>query len=258
MEDLHRAIRVDAITLKTSFDAIEADISWNSIFSRPIMKHARESDSLDLECTTEEWLDLTLHQKNVHIVKLDFKSLKAVKGVLTYIAREQTAQSPHLFLNADVLAGPGSSGANSAIPLDVNEFLDACNALPDATLSLGWTTAWSPFYSIVYGHEHIDEMIGILTTKAKDRRITFPLRASLVRDSWPAIVKLLEHSPLTSLTLWTALEGVPEEDLVWILEKVNDHDRVFIDCDKGPKHPRQHPVRIAQYLYEGIKYKMFQ
>lgn len=255
MQALGDSLRLD-FEGKPVFDALEADLSWNTVHSRAIMKHAKWSDSKELECTAEEWLDLAMgKQLDVHIVKLDFKSLKAVRPVVEYCAKIKTEHSPHVFLNADVLVGPGMTN-DAAAPIDVLEFIKACEALPDATLSLGWTTSWSPFDSVKYEHDHVDEMIKILNEYTSERHVTFPMRASMVKDSWPAVSKLLNHNTNSSLTLWTALEGVPEEEIQWILKEVNDHERVYVDCDKGPKHARGDPVRFFHYVYHGIIYKL--
>jgi hypothetical protein len=237
----------------TGLEAIEADVSWNEKFQVAVMKHASTSNEqlIDNECLANEWLKeaLKVNRNRVKILKLDFKSLKAVPSVVDIVAKNLRDDSPEIFLNADILKGPGTK-PESTPPVDAMRFLEYCRILPDATLSLGWTTAYSPFSTIRYEHEHVDEMISILKETGTEK-VTFPIRASLAFDSWPALSRLLDHSPQTSLTLWTAHEGVPESDINWIISVVEEH-RVYVDCDKGPKHPHWHPARLVSYDWVGI------
>jgi hypothetical protein len=73
----------------------------------------------------------------------------------------------------------------------------------------------------------------------------------LAFESWPALSRLLKHSPHASLTLWTAHEGVPNHDLDWIISMCEEH-QVYVDCDKGPKHPHWHPRRLLDYDWAAI------
>ena len=73
----------------------------------------------------------------------------------------------------------------------------------------------------------IDEMLNI-THKIKSP-ITFPIRGSLVRDSWPQLKKLLSRD--RTITIWSGDEGISEEDLLWI----NDKPISYFDIEKANK-----------------------
>jgi hypothetical protein len=241
------------LAFESGLDAIEADVSWNELHQVAVMKHAASSPEtlVEKECLATNWLDVALKadKNKIKILKLDFKSLKAVPSVVDYLTKNLNDRSPEIFLNADILRGPGSK-QGSAIPVDAAQFLKHCEALPDATLSLGWTTSYHPITKLRYEHEHVDEML-VLLSEIPNERITFPIRASLAFESWPALSRLLKHSPRSSLTLWTAHEGVPQSDLDWIVSSVEEH-QLYVDCDKGPKHPNYHPIRLvhsAKWLF---------
>jgi len=237
----------------SGLDAIEADVCWNEPHGVAVMKHAARSEERDLtqECLATAWIDEALQadKTKIKILKLDFKSLRAVPNVVDYLASKLTDQSPEIFLNADILPGPGAKDG-SAAPVDATEFMKYCQKLPHATLSVGWTTSYSPLTSLRYEQAHVDQMIKVLEDAAH-QRVTFPIRASLAVESWPALSRLLEHSSGASLTLWTAHEGVPQHELDWIVSQVEEH-QVYVDCDKGPKEPHYHPVRI----YHSVRWAL--
>jgi len=227
--------------------ALEADVSWNSLLGIPVMKHAASStDPTDLPVST--WLHHACGSASITIIKLDFKAIDAVAPTVQLLkerfqvnaaASSTSANGAQIWLNADVLKGPGTHLA----PVPVDRFLDACDQLPHATLSLGWTTGWSPFAKVVYDDAHVNEMVTLLEARREiqgfKRHVTFPVRASLVNSSWNALARLLRTVPDSSLTLWTADEGVPWHDLKIMEWSHPDFvDRLHFDIDKGPKHVR--------------------
>lgn len=65
---------------------------------------------------------------------------------------------------------------------------------PEATLSPGWTTFYMPFFvlNVTYSQamvERMQELVGALP-----QRVTFPVRAVMVRDAWPHFSWLLGQS----------------------------------------------------------------
>lgn len=70
-------------------------------------------------------------------VKLDFKSFDCVEPTIAYLRQVDAARKlgGHLWLNADVLAGPGAL----LTPLNAEKFVRLCaEQLPEAVLSLSW------------------------------------------------------------------------------------------------------------------------
>jgi hypothetical protein len=238
-----------------NIDALEADVCWNTALETAVMKHASVStDPTDLPVST--WLQHAVKNSSPPpaILKLDFKSMRAVLPVI-HLLRAMSLNHHHteVWLNADVLVGPGTL----ATPIAAHEFLDACDLLPTATLSLGWTTGWTPFAQVVYLDSHIEDMIALLNQRrgSDSRHVTFPIRASLARNSWKALSALLDRVPNSTITLWTGEEGVPASDLQLLDWADPHHQRFHVDCDKGPKHAKFHPMRLVHYLGLAVKHK---
>lgn len=229
-------------------DAIEADVGWNSVLQRPVMRHAACSTEAD-DCLAIDWLARVLAGPNhVKILKLDFKALAPVQVVVDWLADKEYGFE--LFLNADVLVGPGMDPSSSVAPVPATEFVEQCKRIPTATLSLGWTTSYGLWGDYAYSAQHVDEMLQ-LTRRLLPAKLTFPIRASVAQESWPELRRLLQASETNSLTLWTAAEGVPQDELDWVQR---EHDRLhgnrplFVDCLKGPRHARWNPVRLVLAL----------
>ena len=240
------------LALGTGLEAIEADVCWNENGKTAVMKHASTSkEPIEKECLAYDWLmrALSVDRTKIKILKLDFKNLRAVPNVVDILEKNLKDDSPEIMLNADILVGPGAK-PHTIAPVDSIKFLEYCERIPNATLSLGWTTAYSPFETLCYEPRHVDAMLGLLDS-AKHSRVTFPIRASLAFESWPALSRLLGHSQHASITLWTAHEGVPLHQLEWIISQCQEH-QIYVDCDKGPKHPYWHPMRLFQYDWTGI------
>jgi len=91
----------------------------------------------------------------------------------------------------------------------------------------------------------VSDMLAVLREHGNGRRATFPIRASLFADSWPALRRLLEL-PGSSLTLWSSTEGVPEEHLA-LARRVVSESQLYVDCDKGPRLAFYHPGRLLFY-----------
>ncbi|CAJ0942025.1 unnamed protein product [Ranitomeya imitator] len=94
-----------------------------------------------------------------------------------------------VWINADILHGPGGN-----VRVEATEFLKTVTSFfPDFTLSLGWTTVWYPDRrNEGYSWEMVREMEKIC--KGLSQPVTFPVRAVLVRQSWPQLQWLLQTS----------------------------------------------------------------
>jgi len=232
-------------------EAIEVVLAFNVVHNVAVLKHASQSHEKDLaqECLAKDWIELAYKEENrrFQILKFDFKNIQAVPELIDLLVSRQTETSPTVFLNADIVSGPGRDDEGRQAPVDAHEFLEYCARLPSATLSLGWTTAYSPFKTIRYERKHIRAMLEVLEN-TKNKKITFPIRASLAFDSWAALCHLLQHSADYSLTLWTADEGVPETDLLWMISALRE-SQIYVDCDKGPKLPHWHPLRLLYFKW---------
>lgn len=97
-------------------------------------------------------------------IKLDFKHIAAVRPglqLLKQVVGPLFEVSYPVFLNADILCGPGSA----PVHINADEFVSSCLELgpPCAVLSLGWTvsSSWTP-WRIGYDVTMVSNMLGWL------------------------------------------------------------------------------------------------
>ncbi|XP_032695690.1 protein FAM151A [Lontra canadensis] len=190
----------------------------------PIMAHppAIYSDN-----TLQQWLETVLASSQKGI-KLDFKSIKAVGlslDLLRQLTEDGRVRRP-VWINADILRGP-----NVPISVEVNasRFLALVQEkYPEATLSPGWTTFYVPMFpNMTYTRAMVERMQGLVG--ALPQRVTFPVRAVMVRAAWPHFSWLLGQSKRYSLTLWQgASDPVSVDDLLYIRDNTAPH-QVYYD-----------------------------
>jgi hypothetical protein len=140
-----------------------------------------------------------------------------------------TVVSTRVWLNADVLQGPGGGAAK----FDADEFVQESLAVAGAELSLGWTTGHSAVdhegYVAAaangaggicrYTAEHVDEMLalcsrhGLHSSSSTRTHTTFAVDAARGWLSSVEMQRLLDASPLYTLTIWGATNGAIDE---WI------------------------------------------
>eukprot|EP00928_Gymnodinium_smaydae_P020671 TRINITY_DN1799_c0_g1_i2.p1 TRINITY_DN1799_c0_g1~~TRINITY_DN1799_c0_g1_i2.p1 ORF type:complete len:448 (-),score=42.97 TRINITY_DN1799_c0_g1_i2:184-1527(-) len=172
------------------------------------------------------------HGKSLKGVKLDFKDISCVEPTIRYLKEKNVIErlNGHLWLNADVLVGPGAM----MTPLDAQKFVQLCaENLPDAVLSLGWgSTILST--TRLYTQDMIQQMIELcmcpivkhslllspsskgedrhhdkddvcICLAAKCRHITFAVAADYALASADNLRKLLDCVPNASLTIYSGV-----------------------------------------------------
>ncbi len=202
--------KLERVMTDPSIMAIEADIRESSD-GTIICAHPPETTS-DLS------FDAFLAAVRPHQValKLDIKDAGAVAPVLAAVSRAALDQL--VILNADVLQGNGAK----IPPFRAEEFIVQCvAAVPDALLSLGWTTVADPEFG--YTKHNVDAMFA-LTEKLG--QVTFPVRASLLPSSWDELQRLLLR-PGRTFTVWNN-EPVDADLAAWIQEET-DPEFTFYD-----------------------------
>uniref|UniRef100_A0A4X2KBU1 Protein FAM151A n=1 Tax=Vombatus ursinus TaxID=29139 RepID=A0A4X2KBU1_VOMUR len=205
--------------LSSDVMVLEADVNVEGLNTDnetgvPIMAHPPAIYSNN---TLEHWLEAVL-TRSIKGIKLDFKSIQAV-GPSLDLLRKQTedgkVQRP-VWINADILNGP-------------NVFLSLVQEkYPDATLSVGWTTLYSPFTpNSTYTQDMIEKMHSLV--EALPQKVTFPVWAVMARAAWSHFSWLLSQSERYSLTLWqSASDPVTVDDLLYIRKHSATH-QIYYD-----------------------------
>mmetsp|Transcript_14319 Transcript_14319/g.30067 ORF Transcript_14319/g.30067 Transcript_14319/m.30067 type:complete len:312 (-) Transcript_14319:42-977(-) len=235
--------------------AIEADIIYSEPKDQAVMGHP---PAVDGELTLTSFLeqlkrahfqqstsmgtgDDANHAKirsESHVLKLDFKSMKALQTNLShvkeYVDDLPTCLREKVWINADILSGPGEDLNDEHAKLRVKpkfcekEFLDVViSNFLGTTLSIGWTTSTADEYA-VYTDEMVNKMLQCLGCYRKeDLQVTFPIRATSFRQSWGVLRKLYEANENWTVTLWWSVSALPEDEMDWIFETLEMGDDLF-------------------------------
>ncbi|NXN25913.1 F151B protein, partial [Nycticryphes semicollaris] len=180
----------------------------------PIMAHPPETDS---DITLQEWLkEIVSTNKGI---KLDFKSLEAVRPSLELLGHVKQHLRRPVWINADILPGPNGKSA----VVDPQGFLDTVTSFfPNVTILFNQMV-----FIAGYDWVMVKEMSQICS--ALSQPVTFPVRAVLVRQSISEMCWLMQQSDRYSLTVWTGKQDVYSvEDLLYIRENF-DKSRVYYD-----------------------------
>ncbi|NXO02962.1 F151B protein, partial [Rhinopomastus cyanomelas] len=177
----------------------------------PIMAHPPETDS---DITLQEWLKEIVNTDKG--IKLDFKSLEAVRPSLELLEHVKQQLRRPVWINADVLPGPNGSSA----VVDAKEFLNIVTSMFPILFN-------QMILTVGYDWTMVKEMAQLCS--ALSQPVTFPVRAALVPQSMSELCWIMEQSDRYSLTVWTGKEDVYSvEDLLYIREKF-DKSRVYYD-----------------------------
>lgn len=200
---------------------IEADVVYGTLNSTgsvlPVMGHPPQNVS---DTSLEEYLkyfqNFTSTNSSKKGLKLDFKSIEAFSHSLPYL--KNTSRVDYLYkicyfffklifqvfplwINADILPGPGNS---SSVPVNDTEFLRLAAELNGTVLSIGWTTNGT---EEPYTDDHIKQMTNITKSYSITNEITFPVRAGNAAKSLMQMESLLKDIPNSTLTIWSSSEN---------------------------------------------------
>jgi hypothetical protein len=203
---------LDTVCSNPDFDVIEADIIFSEVKRLSVMGHPPAKDS---DFSFDEWL-LIVSKSNKGI-KLDFKDQRVIEYCLQKL---QAISDRRVFLNADILVGPGATETKFNNP---NKFVSLCKDLyPNGILSVGWTTQCVE--GDEYSQKNIDDMLDVLNNV--DGQVTFPIRAFYLEKSWKNLQRLIEKTNYT-LTIWNN-EPVDTMFISWLKNTV-DPQKTYID-----------------------------
>ncbi|XP_042191503.1 protein FAM151A [Callorhinchus milii] len=222
LREMEEALRGPAMVLEA--DVTVEGLNTQNQTNVPIMAHppAIYSDN-----TLQHWLNtVTQSQKGI---KLDFKSLESLSPSLDILtaADSQNQINQPVWLNADILRGPNVP--NFVQPVNASRFLALVQEkFPTVTVSPGWLTLYVPLLAVKpYTQLMVEEMAALV--RDLPQRITFPVRAVLLRASWLHFSWLLSQSPRYSLTLWQGeADPITVEDLLFIREH-SDPQQIYYD-----------------------------
>ncbi|KAK1735265.1 FAM151 family protein, partial [Skeletonema marinoi] len=222
VNDQHKLDNVLASSAKhTQLHAIEADIIYSEAKGQSVMGHPPQVDgeltlALLLQQLNEaNFQSTSMTDTDANILKLDFKSMKALQAsindVENYLKDLPHQLHQHVWINADILAGPGGKGEDMQPKFDSVEFMELLTSetslMKSITLSIGWTTSLTDIHA-PYTMDMIDEMLTLLRSYPC-KNITFPIRATSVLTSWEALRKLydnnVDENKRWTLTLWWSL-----------------------------------------------------
>jgi len=134
-------------------------------------------------------------------LKFNFASVDAVEPALKVIASYEDKITFPLWLQANIIAGPGSD----VVPVDPDQFLSLCSKyLPWATLSVGWTTGPKGNYEDLQLGQMVDLMTNVNVSSPSP---TLELRASLITET--------DTPRLSNLIVETEVAGAFPEVYVW-------------------------------------------
>lgn len=140
-----------------------------------------------------------------------------------------------IWINADILPGPKKANTK---PVDADDFLKGCRQLPNATLSIGWTTYWNFIPSWAkYSADHINEMVNVLDRAELQgtlHAITYPVRAGLAANSLDTLTDLLLRTKTdATLTIWSSIGDYVNVKSLRKLILTVGVERVYVDVPKN-------------------------
>lgn len=226
-EALAAALADDNVT------AIETDIVLSTVTGQPVMAHppARHSD-----LSFEAFLRSCLVGPVKHL-KLDFKDPAVVLPCLELLERHKDdfeARGQGLWLNADVLPGPGVDDAL----FDADDFVKTCcERLPQGVLSLGWRVDLG--VGGPYTCKHVDDMLALVRRHhLKDVVLAANLRLTLLAGSPNPLTRVFRDSSC-ELLLWTgtgepAVAQVDVDACIAALDVKTSEDLLGFDLKVAP------------------------
>ena len=222
--------------------AIEADILMSphpgDPLAIPVMAHppVRESD-----LTFEAFIGEVCTEGSKH-VKCDFKELEAVSPCLDLLeASPLNFARQAVYLNADVLPGPGKRGEPATV--DGEAFMRACKGRKgDPVLSLGWSTNVARVYNSggYYTGEDCDAMAGLVERHGLKGGggggaggVVFAANFRVAGRDLEGLKGLLRRVEGSQLLLWTGTgePSVNEGYIDWMKREMAEFEgRVGFDC----------------------------
>lgn len=152
---------------------------------------------------------------------------------LSHIAFGTQLKFP-VWINADIIPGPVNNTYTDAV--DPDRFLQACAKLPNATLSIGWTTRWgADFTDGEYTSDQIKKMLTAINNNQihnSTHSITYPIRAGIAANSLANLQTLMTMTSAKNkptFTIWSSPDDAVNIDKLRQVIFAFGLDRVYID-----------------------------
>jgi len=220
-----------AATNDIRITAIEADILMGHDLTHPgskcpIMAHPPDTTS---DLSFETFINHVIASKRCQHVKLDFKDIESVDHVLHTLSMVESklSSTQTIFLNADILPGPGKRNANLQVP--GNEFLGKClkfisnqKRKNQYAFSLGFMVDCRSMTG--YSHQDIKVLQDVIINNyliEKSKGVVLAVNARVLCKRLDVFDKILNDFPQLQILVWTAT-GEPPISKIRI-EKIRNH-----------------------------------
>jgi len=261
--------------LDNEVTAIEADIVLGLIedektkdvssIIEPIMAHPPVSVS-DLSFTgfinrCMKYSKDCTRQQQKHL-KLDFKDVESIDPALDILKKSITESltfEKSIFLNADILKGPGGRRIRQ-LPIEADKFMEKCLKFISLiceedreriVMSLGWRVDCRSFYG--YTNNDVKEMKDIIEKYDLMERtggVILALNARVLAKDPSPFESILKEFPKMQILIWTGT-GEPQISRSKI-SKIKDHfnkieckDQIGFDCQVAS-------TEVSGLLYDSI------
>ncbi|KNC81479.1 hypothetical protein SARC_06207 [Sphaeroforma arctica JP610] len=182
--------------------------------------------------------------ERVRVLKLDFKDPNAVEPSMKVLKKNDkldVATNLELWLNADILTGPGGTDAL----FSPDDFIDQTLEFPGAVLSLGWTTGVTSPRDLGYTTQMVTDMLTLCgRSELKGLHITFPVHGVHALNSEKDMLRLLDADPLYTITFW----GEADMHVVDWIENTFPPDRVYVDLQTYKKQTTPVALTLLRWL----------
>lgn len=169
----------------------------------PIMAHPPAEHS---DLRFEDFLESCLSNRRVHF-KFDFKDIESCRHCIPLVGEamaQAEAYGQAIFLNADVIPGPGYDVNTALDGIQAEEFLELCKQhCPGALLSLSWKVKLPS--CIPYASEHIEAMEQTVRQfELPPEQLVFAVNARVADMNVQPLQKILDTFPGSQMLFWTA------------------------------------------------------
>lgn len=237
----------DAVHSST-IEAIECDVMMNNEHpAKPILSHppSRESD-----ITVSQMLELQIDKKDKCLkkhLKLDFKEIEALEPTLDQIFKADFTNElgKEIFLNADILAGPGFAPNHPSI-VSPSDFLGTCLDYiqrlkkKDPKMMFGFSLGFKADYKSEEGYLtsqvlQMANLVGHYNIASSDARIILALNARQLSKSLLVFDAFLSAYPGSTILAWTG-SGEPPiaadeiQRITNYYESKHMRDKIEFDC----------------------------